>query len=79
MPVLQNFPRQAQDDSLIPQWTDDIPTSEIPDQDLDDEDNVSISLTGASTTPGKTHARPSMKDWLDDDNDDCVLLEVYNP
>ena len=38
-----------------------------------------IPLAVAGTPPGKTHARGSIRDWSDDDSEDCVLLEVLNP
>ena len=38
-----------------------------------------IPLAIAGTPPGKTRARGSIRDWSDDDSDDCVLLEVLNP
>ena len=48
-------------------------------EDPDNEDYVPIPLVIASTPPGKTRARGSIRDWPDEDSDDCVLLEVLNP
>ena len=47
--------------------------------DPDNEDTLPIPLAGARTAPGKIPARTSIRDWSEDDNDDCELLEVLNP
>ena len=76
---MQKFDRQATEDGPNPasKWGPDRTVADIVDPD--NEDNVPIPLAGAGTAPGKTRARGSIKDWSDDDSDDCVLLEVHNP
>ena len=45
-------------------------------EDPDDEDNMPIPDVGSVPTSGKT--RSSIQDWSEDD-DDCEILEVYDP
>ena len=47
--------------------------------DPDNEDTLPIPLAGARKAPGKLPAQKSIRDWSEDDSDDCVLLEVLNP
>ena len=44
-------------------------------EDPDDEDNVPIPAVGSVPATGKPRA--SLRDWSDDD--DCEVLEVYDP
>ena len=74
MPVLQKFTRQAQENSLIPQWADEIPASEIPDEDPDDEDNLPIPAAEVPAA-GKPRARRNVRPQPDDDSDECEVVE----
>ena len=76
---MQTFDRQQIEDGPDP-VSKCAPDRTTPDlEDPDNEDHVPIPLAVAGTPPGKPHARRSIKDWSDDDSDDCVLLEVHNP
>ena len=49
-----------------------IPPTEV--EDLDDEDNLPI-LDATASASGKTRAQASIRDWSDDDDNDCQILE----
>ena len=48
-------------------------------EEPDNEDHLPIPLAVPGGPPGKTRDRSSIRDWSDDDCDDCVLLEVLDP
>src|SRR5664279_4261048 len=48
-------------------------------EDPDSEDYMPIPDAGTGPAPGKTPARDPLRDWPDDDDDDCQILEVYDP
>ena len=47
-------------------------------EDPDDEDNVPIPAAVPGPSTGKTRAS-SIRDWSDDEDNDCEILEVYDP
>ena len=51
---------------------------EADSEDPDDEDNVPIPAADPGPASGKTRAS-SIRDWSDDEDDDCAILEVYDP
>ena len=67
------------EDGLDPssKWGKDREDSDT--EDPDSEDYMPIHHAGTGPAPGKTPARDSLRDWPDDDDDDCQILEVYDP
>ena len=47
-------------------------------EDPDDEDNVPIPAAVPGSAAGKARAS-SLRDWSEDEDDDCQILEVYDP
>ena len=78
MLVVQTFARQKAEDGPDPsaKWGEDLAGTNPEDpEDPDNEDYMPIPDVGAGPATGKTRA--SMRDWSDDD--DCEILEVYDP
>ena len=75
---MQRFPRQAIEDGSDPSatWGPDWVQSDSKDPDV--EDNVPIPVAVPGPTTGKTRAS-SLRDWSEDEDDDCQVLEVYDP
>ena len=71
---MQKFTRQAQEDLLIPQWTDDIPASQILDEDPDDEDNLPIPAVEVPVA-GKPRARRNVRPQPDEESYECEVVE----
>ena len=76
---MQRLARQVNEDGLDPssKWAKDREDSDT--EDPDSEDYMPIPHAGTGPAPGKTPARDSLRDWPDDDDDDCQILEVYDP
>ena len=74
--VLRWFARQKTEDGQDPsaKWGADLLVADT--EDPDDEDNMPIPDVGSVPASGKT--RSSIQDWSNDD-DDCTILEVYDP
>ena len=47
-------------------------------EDPDNDDNVPIPDVGTVPATGKTRAS-SLRDWSEDEDDDCRILEVHDP
>ena len=73
--VTQRFARQKTEDGPDPsaKWGKDLLVADT--EDPDDEDYMPIPDVGSVPATGKTHA--SVQAWSDDD--DCQILEVYDP
>ena len=73
------LPRQVNEDGLNPpsKWGQDREDSDT--EDPDPEDQMPIPFAGTGPVPGKNPIRDSLRDWPDDDDDDCQILEVYDP
>ena len=61
-------------------WGDDLPAPEEGEADPDDDDNVAIPAarqSGRSRASGKqpVRASSSIRDWSEDDDDDCRILD----
>ena len=76
---MQRFARQLTGDGPDPstKWGQDLVATDT--EDLDNEDYMPIPDAGIGPAPGKTRARDSIKDWSDDDDGDCQILEVLDP
>lgn len=76
---MQKLTRQVNEDGLDPSstWGRDREASDT--EDPDSEDYMPIPHAGTGPVPGKAPARDSLRDWPDDDDDDCQILEVYDP
>ena len=76
MLISQRFARQKTEDGQDPsaKWGADLLVTDT--EDPDDEDNMPIPDVGSVPASGKT--RSSIQDWSEDD-DDCTILEVYDP
>ena len=74
--VSQRFARQQTEDGRVPsaKWGADLLVADT--EDPDDEDNMPIPDVGSVPASGKT--RSSIPDWSEDE-DDCEILEVYDP
>ena len=74
--VSQRFARQKIEDGQDPsaKWGADLLVADT--EDPDDEDNMPIPDVGSVPALGKT--RSSIEDWSEDD-DNCTILEVYDP
>ena len=77
--AVQRFLRQASEDGpdTSTKWGQDRTESDT--EDPDSEDYMPIPDAGSGPAPGKTPARDSIRDWSDDDDDDCQVLEVLDP
>ena len=75
---MQRFARQAAEDGSDPADTWGPDQVEVDTADPDDEDNVPIPIAVSGPTTGKTRAS-SLRDWSEDEDDDCQILEVYDP
>ena len=81
MLVVQRFARQNAEDGPDPsaKWGKDLaganPEDPADPEDPDHEDYMPIPAVGSVPATGKTRA--SLRDWSDDD--DCEVLEVYDP
>ena len=75
---MQRFARQAAEDGpdLAANWGAD--RVETDSEDSDDEDNAPIPAADPGPAMGKTRAS-SIRDWSDDEDSDCEILEVYDP
>ena len=73
----QRLPRQVNEDGLDPEWGQDRQDSDT--EDPDSEDYMPIPHAGPGPVPGKAPARDSLRDWSDDEDDDCRILEIYDP
>ena len=51
---------------------------EADSEDPDDEDNMPIPAAVPGPTTGKTRVS-SIRDWSEDEDDDCQVLEVFDP
>ena len=59
-------------------WGQDLPAPAVVEvEDPDDEDHMPIPSASAPAS-GKPQARASVRDWSDDDEDDCEILEVFD-
>ena len=76
---MQRFTRKLTEDGPDPstKWGQDTIVTDT--EDPDNENYMPIPDAGIGPAPGKTHARDSIKDWSDDDDDDCQVLEVLDP
>jgi hypothetical protein len=77
--VFQRFPRQKTEDGEDPpsKWGKD--REESDKEDPDNEDFMPIPHAGPGPTPGKTPARDPLREWPDDDESDCEILEILDP
>ena len=75
--MIQRFPRQTIEDGSDPPATWGPDRTEADVEDPDDDDNVPIPLAVPSPVTGKTRAS-SLRDWSEDEDDDCQILEVYD-
>ena len=75
---MQRFARQAAEDGpdSAANWGADRVHADP--EDPDDEDNVPIPAANPGPATGKTRAS-SIRDWSDDEDSDCEILEVYDP
>ena len=75
---MQRFDRQRTEDGENPSanWGND--RVEVDSEDPDDEDNMPIPDVNSISATGKTRAS-SLRDWSEDEDDDCRVLEVYDP
>ena len=75
---MQRFGRQLKEDGPNPaaHWGAD--RVEADSEDPDDEDNMPIPDVGSVPATGKARDS-SIRDWSDDDDDDCRILEVHDP
>ena len=75
---MQRFGRQLKEDGQDPSahWGKDRVEAEL--EDPDNDDNVPIPDVGSIPVTGKTRAS-SLRDWSEDEDDDCRILEVYDP
>ena len=73
--LIQRFSRQGIEDGSDPSATWGTDRTEADAQDPDDDDNVPIPLAVPSPVTGKTRAS-SLRDWSEDEDDDCQILEV---
>ena len=76
--TMQRFARQATEDGSDPAANWGADRVEADSEYPDDEDNVPIPVAVPGPTTGKTRAS-SLRDWSDDEDDDCQILEVYDP
>ena len=59
-------------------WGQDLLASAVAEvEDPDDEDHMPIPAAGAPAS-GKPQARASIRDWSDDDDNDCQILEALD-
>ena len=70
---LQKWPRQAAEDALI-----DFPPDQT-DVDIDDLDSLANTPAPEEEEPSKFPSSDPIRDWTDDDDDGCRILEVYDP
>ena len=75
---MQRFARQKAEDGSDPAANWGADRVEADSEDLDDEANVPIPAAEPGPATGKTRAS-SIRDWSDDEDDDCQILEVYDP
>ena len=75
---MQRFGRQAKEDGPNPAAHWGKYRIKADSEDPDDEDNVPIPDVGSIPATGKAHVS-SARDWSDDDDDDCQILEVFDP
>ena len=75
---MQRFARQKCEDGSDPaaNWGADRVTADS--EDPDDEDNVPIPAAVPGLATGKNRTS-SLQDWSEDEDDDCQILEVYDP
>ena len=75
---MQRFGRQLKEDEENPSatWGKDRVEADL--EDPDNDDNVPIPDVGSIPATGKTRAS-SLRDWSEDEDDDCRILEVYDP
>ena len=76
MSALQKFVLQLVEDGENPsaKWGAYLPIPATEVEDPDDEDNIPIPAATTSAS-GKPQARASIRDWSDDEDDDCQILE----
>ena len=76
---VQRLARQLNEDGLDPssKWGQHRKDSDT--EDPDSEDYMSIPHAGPCPVPGKAPARDSLRNWSDDDDVDCQILEIYDP
>ena len=75
---MQRFARQKAEDGSDPAANWGADRVEADSEDPDDEDNVPIPPAIPGSAMGKTCAS-SLRDWSEDEDDDCRILEVYDP
>ena len=75
--LIQRFPRQAIEDGSDPSATWGPDRTEADAKDPDDDDNVPIPIAVPDPATGKTRAS-SLRDWSEDEDDDCQILEVHD-
>ena len=75
---MQLFPRQEIEDGSDPISNCAPNRTELDPVELDDENHAAIPPFAPGGNPGKSHARSSIRDWSDDDSEDCVMLEVHD-
>ena len=75
---MQRFGRQLKEDGENPSANRGKDRVEADSEDPDDEDNMPIPDVGTVPDTGKTRAS-SLRDWSEDEDDDCQILEVYDP
>ena len=78
MLTAQRFARQVTEDGPDPssKWGKDRTGSDA--EDPDSEDFMPIPDAGSSPVLGKLPAQDPLRDWSDDDDDECQVLEVIN-
>ena len=76
---VQRLARQLNEDGLDPssKWGQDRKDSDM--EDPDSEDYMPIPDAGTGPVSGKAPARDSLRNWPDDDDVDCQILEIYDP
>ena len=75
--LTQRFPRQGIEDGSDPSATWGPDRTEADAKDPDDDDNVPIPIAVPGPATGKTRAS-SLRDWSEDEDDDCQILEVHD-
>ena len=75
--MIQRFSRQRIEDGSDPSATWGPDRTEADAQDPDDDDNVPIPLAVPGPATGKTRAS-SLRDWSEDEDDECQILEVHD-
>jgi hypothetical protein len=77
--VIQRFSRQIHEDGADPSSTWGKDHEDSDKEDPDNEDIIPIPHAGSGPVPGKTPTRDPLREWPDDDESDCEILEILDP